>query len=320
MDIKISVIVPIYKVEAYLEECIESIIHQSYNNLEIILVDDGSPDRCPEICNEYALKDSRIVVIHKENGGLSDARNVGIQASSGDYLSFIDSDDWIRLDTYERLIEAVETTKADVICFGTYDVYRNITRDGICPNKSRVISGKEAFLLLLNGSEIGGYACFKLYKRNLFQNIRFPVGELFEDIAIMPDILLNSEIVALMNARFYYYRHREGSILNAAFSQRKIVHLQRAKNMMCLGRNLGREYEEAARHYYANSLLSIVSEIDESTPEMRKQYKESFKKYKSELVPYSKYLEGRNKIKHILIKLHLYRPVKTIYKTIMIQK
>ena len=110
----VSIIVPIYKVESYLRRCLDSVVSQTYTNLEIILVDDGSPDGCPQICDEYASKDSRIIVIHKENGGLSDARNVGLDICKGEYISFVDSDDWINNHYIEKLLSAAETVKADI--------------------------------------------------------------------------------------------------------------------------------------------------------------------------------------------------------------
>ena len=108
----ISVIIPIYNVEAYLDECIASVIAQTYSNLEIILVDDGSPDNCPQMCDEWAAKDSRIRVIHKENGGLSDARNAGIDIATGEYIAFVDSDDWIVPEMYEKMLAALKTENA----------------------------------------------------------------------------------------------------------------------------------------------------------------------------------------------------------------
>ena len=110
----ISVIVPIYNVEKYVNKCVGSIVNQTYTNLEIILVDDGSPDRCPEICDEWAKKDSRIKVIHKKNGGLSDARNAGMKIASGDYIAFVDSDDWIAPEMYERLLMAIKNDNSDI--------------------------------------------------------------------------------------------------------------------------------------------------------------------------------------------------------------
>ena len=125
MDSLISVIVPIYNVEKYLERCVESIINQTYKNLEIILVDDGSPDNCPQMCDDYAKKDSRIKVVHKKNGGLSDARNAGMKVATGEYVSFIDSDDYISLDFYETLLETIVDNDSDIVECSVVKFYEN---------------------------------------------------------------------------------------------------------------------------------------------------------------------------------------------------
>ena len=125
----ISVIVPIYNVEKYLDRCVDSIINQTYKNLEIILVDDGSPDNCPQMCDDYAKKDSRIKVVHKENGGLSDARNVGMEVATGEYVSFIDSDDYISLDFYETLLETIVDNDSDIVECGVVKFYEDNSFD-----------------------------------------------------------------------------------------------------------------------------------------------------------------------------------------------
>ena len=119
----ISVIVPVYKVEAFLPKCVNSILNQTYKNLEILLVDDGSPDGSGALCDAYARQDSRVRVIHKKNGGLSDARNAGIEAAAGDYLAFVDSDDWLEPDTYEVMLSAAERHHTQLVCAGRYDEY-----------------------------------------------------------------------------------------------------------------------------------------------------------------------------------------------------
>ncbi len=121
----ISVIIPVFKVEKYLEKCIKSIVNQTIENLEIILVDDGSPDQCPKICDYWASKDSRIKVVHKKNGGLSDARNAGLDIAKGEYISFIDSDDWVALDMYEIMLKAMKEENADICACGIMGCYQN---------------------------------------------------------------------------------------------------------------------------------------------------------------------------------------------------
>ena len=168
----ISVIVPVYKVEKYLEKCIESVLKQTYTNLQIILVDDGSPDNCGKICDEYAKKDSRIEVIHKINGGLSDARNVGINRANGRYIGFVDSDDYIKEDMYEKLINLIKEYDADISICNLYDVIdgkeyvRN--KDNGIHEYSRIDILKEILL----DKNIQSYAWNKLYKKELFDEIK----------------------------------------------------------------------------------------------------------------------------------------------------
>ena len=165
----VSVIIPVYKTEQYLDRCIESVVNQTYKNLEIILVDDGSPDNCPKMCDEWAKKDSRIKVIHKKNGGLSDARNVGIDCATGEYLSFIDSDDFISNQMYKKMLNSIENFNADLAVCGIETFYDGQTPDVMVDKEDEVISNKEAFLRL-NNKEYNTYlviACNKLYKNYL---------------------------------------------------------------------------------------------------------------------------------------------------------
>lgn len=215
----VSVIVPIYKVEKYLPQCVESIQKQTYREIEIILVDDGSPDRCPEMCDEFAKKDSRIKVIHKENGGLSDARNYGIDAASGDYLVFIDSDDyWDSNTALEKCIKVCTTLDADVTIFGFKKYYQDTGECEII--HMNVPNGDCTRLLpieqLLKNNVFTTSACNKLIKASFFNDsprIRFVKGQLSEDIEYCSQILLSAKKFAVFPENFYVYRQgRKGSI------------------------------------------------------------------------------------------------------------
>ena len=177
----ISVIVPIYKVEKYLHKCIDSILAQTYTNLEIILVDDGSPDNCGKICDEYAAKDSRIKVIHQPNGGLSAARNAGLDIATGDYIGFVDSDDYIAPDMYEKLYNALVKNDADMaIC--DYQRFGNELPYDEMSLTTEVITGLQAMEkqnTVINCSFVVAWS--KLYKSFIFSNVRFPVGKINED-------------------------------------------------------------------------------------------------------------------------------------------
>lgn len=198
----ISVIVPIYKVEPYLRRCVDSILSQTYTNLEIILVDDGSPDNCPAICDEYAKADKRVRVIHKKNGGVSDARNIGISAASGEYLMFVDSDDWLELDYIQSMSNSV--LGFDWAISGITYQYNN---------SEKVVNAYNASLDQLVKKSILGYACNKIYSVKLFSNLYF-------DNFIREDSLLNlkvytiSQRYSLCDNNGYNYFQRDGSILH----------------------------------------------------------------------------------------------------------
>lgn len=214
----ISVIVPVYNVESYLERCILSIVNQHYEHLEIILVDDGSKDGCPIICDKWADKDKRIKVIHKKNGGLSDARNVGIEAATGDYLLFVDSDDYIELTMCDRLLTAIENTEADIaVCnlFWDYPKHKKVDKlqqmDGDVVPKTRIL--EEYFL---RSSVAMVVAWNKLYRRKLFfttENIRYPVGRLHEDEFTSYRLLYTADKTVFIDAPLYHYVQRDNSIM-----------------------------------------------------------------------------------------------------------
>lgn len=207
----ISVIVPVYKIEQYLPQCIESILNQSYQDIEIILVDDGSPDDCGKICDKYAQKDKRIRVFHKKNGGLSDARNFGIVKAKGDYLGFVDGDDWIELDMYETLLNLIEDNNAELVNGGVYYEYSN--RSVIVPIIDRSFNNTIELSKSLIKGEINNGVWNKLYRKSCFSNLEFPKGHVFEDVDIMYQLFLKVTSVVSTSKPLYHYRQkRKGSI------------------------------------------------------------------------------------------------------------
>lgn len=208
----ISVIIPIYKVEKYLDRCIQSVIGQTYSNLEIILVDDGSPDRCPKMCDEWAQKDSRICAFHKPNGGLSDARNFGAVRSKGEYITFIDSDDYVAQNYVEYLYNLLIQAGADISCCNLRYVYNsNIDFDDQPEEQVEVISGRDACYKMYDKLQLI-VAVVKLYKRKLILETLFPVGRLHEDEAVNYKLLYACSKVAIGNQAFYAYYQHTGSI------------------------------------------------------------------------------------------------------------
>lgn len=211
----ISVIVPIYKVEPYLRRCVDSIVNQTYTNLEIILVDDGSPDGCPAICDEYAAKDSRIVVIHKENGGLSDARNAGLDICKGEYISFVDSDDWVADCFIEVHFKSILDTNAEIsICnyIRTSSSYSATIKANEVNKK--VLSPTEAVKKLWSEEETTFVTAWgKIYKSNLWKEIRFPKGLIHEDEYTSYKLLYKAKKTVFINIPLYCYYQRPDSIM-----------------------------------------------------------------------------------------------------------
>ncbi len=207
----ISVIVPVYNVELYLSQCIESIINQTYKDIEIILIDDGSPDNCGRICDEYAKKDSRVRVFHKENGGLSNARNYGIEKASGEYIGFVDSDDWLEPEMYETLINVAKENRADIVNCGFYYEFlkRTVIRENIEKKFDNTIDLCKA---LLNNEIVTG-VWNKLFHRSCFADIKFPDGHVSEDTATIYKFFLKTGNVISISTPLYHYRiSREGNI------------------------------------------------------------------------------------------------------------
>lgn len=213
MKNKISVIVPVYNVEKYLKKCIESVMNQTYKNLEIILVDDGSTDMSSHICEEYKAMDGRVVVVHQENGGLAAARNTGLQVMSGDLVAFVDSDDWIEPDTYERMLEVKTNTGATVVCCeGIHTDGENLyERCFHCKPTGTVLDGCEVVREILLDT-IGSQVVKGLYERKCWESIRFPVGMLYEDIPVTFRAFTYADKVAFLNEPFYKYRINPMSI------------------------------------------------------------------------------------------------------------
>nr|WP_288723693.1 glycosyltransferase [uncultured Sellimonas sp.] len=210
---KISVIIPVYKVENFLNQCVDSILKQTYSNLEIILVDDGSPDNCPEICDAYAVADKRVKVIHKTNGGLASSRNAGLDAVTGDLISFIDSDDWIDLNTYEKMLEMKKKAGASIVCCeGIHTDGDNLYENCLhCKPTGTILSGREVTREILL-DKIGSQVVKGLYDRKCWEGIRFPIGRLYEDIPVTFRAFERAEKVAYINEPFYKYRINMKSI------------------------------------------------------------------------------------------------------------
>lgn len=224
---KLSIVVPIYNMEKYLKKCVDSILAQTYANLEIILVDDGSTDSCGEICDEYAEKDGRIRVIHKENGGLSDARNAGIEAATGEYMGFVDSDDYIVRDMYMALHDALVRNSASIAVCGYEKIYPNKQAKKITVEEEFCASGKEILnKRLLNEWEFWVIACNKLYKRYLFDSVRYPKSKRNEDSFVVHELFFKADRIVCIKDICYCYIQTPGSIIRQDYSIKNLDDLE----------------------------------------------------------------------------------------------
>lgn len=222
--VSVSIVVPVYGVQQYIDKCVESILDQKFSDIEVILVDDESPDNCPAICDDYAKKDKRVKVIHKKNGGLSDARNAGLKAATGQYIAFIDGDDYVSPDYVQTLYNACVENRSDISCCGYYKVYgdRLEQKPKIMDHKN--FTNIEAIRDIFTAGTLCEVMTWnKLYRRNLFTNhdIRFPVGKIHEDNFTTYKLFYYAGRVSFINVPLYYYIQRSGSIMGKAFSSKR---------------------------------------------------------------------------------------------------
>ena len=275
----ISIIIPVYKVEKYLEKCIESVLKQTYTNLQVILVDDGSPDNCGKICDEYAKKDSRIEVIHKVNGGLSDARNVGIAKAKGKYIGFVDSDDYIKEDMYEILINLIKEYDADVSICNLYDViegkeYIRNKENGI-KEYNRIDILKEVLL----DKNIQSYAWNKLYKKELFNEIKYPIGKKYEDIGTTFYIFEKCNKVVVTSEPEYYYLKRADSLVNNVTESTVLDYTEIIIQRYLYTKENIKELKKYNNYYLAKTLITAHNDIEllgSISEKMQEKYKELY--------------------------------------------
>lgn len=278
----ISVIVPIYNVEKYLQECLDSIINQTYKNLEIILVDDGSTDNSGIICNEYAKKDNRIKVIHKKNGGLSSARNAGMdECSVGGYITFVDSDDWLELDTYELAYKTIVDFNADIVAYNFFVDFKNTSlfdenfqQYCICDNEivDKIYTNNYYSTVIWN----------KLYKKDLFKDIRFPLNCVFEYWYVYLPLLENCNKLVIVSDKMYHYRQRINSIVNSkVFDERYLNIIDYSKKRYQYIKENHPKLSDIAKEDVLRSYVTVAEKISFSTDAY--EYKNVLKKIQSKL-------------------------------------
>ena len=320
-DILVSVIVPVYKVEAYLGRCVDSILAQTHRNLEVILVDDGSPDRCGMICDEYAERDPRVCVIHKVNGGLSSARNAGIDVARGDWLEFVDSDDWIEPDAVENMLSLALEENAELVIGGRWDVRAKTgeKRPGLCPTKREVVSAEEAVSRIFRWDNCDSSACDKLFARRLFREARFPMGVVTEDVPIMYKIVLDAGTVVFLDKPIYNYFHREGSITYTAVSEKNFHFSRHTAEILPFIQKYHPKLEWEARYLRVRSLVYAVQSVDIASREDRKKFAQLCSTERKALRSHTGFILNcslfgtREKLTYLLLAYNLYRPLRRFF-------
>jgi len=320
-DILVSVIVPVYNVEEYLARCVNSILSQTYANLEVILVDDGAKDSSGRICDEFAEKDSRVRVIHKENGGLSSARNAGIDIAQGDWLEFVDSDDWLEPDAVENLLSLALEHQVELVVGGRWDVSAKTgnKKKGLCPLTWEVISGEEMVSRIFRWDNCDSSACDKLFHRRLFREVRFPYGVVCEDVPIMYKIVLDAGRAALLDKPIYNYFHRSGSITYTGISEKTFHFSQHTAVILPYIRENHPKLETEARYLRVRSLVHAVQSVDLASETDRKTFQTICKACRRDLRSYTWFfltnsLFGRReRITNLLLAFGLYRSLRPLF-------
>ena len=253
----ISVIVPVYKVELYLRRCVDSILAQTYPNIEVVLVDDGSPDRCGDICDEYAKEDQRVIAVHRQNGGLSAARNSGLEACHGEYIGFVDSDDYIHLEMYEQLYHDI-TAFQTRLAFCHTDVIRREKSDGKRYGTESEVRPNTYVMRRALEESIWWSACTKLYHKSLFEGIRFPEGKTNEDMPVTIRVFDRCDNIAINHNKLYYYYIREDSITTSRLNPRKFDIIDNASDVTEYLRDTHPEMVPAAQSILLSNALGLL--------------------------------------------------------------
>ena len=307
----LTVVIPVYNVERYLKRCIESVLAQEWKDYEIILVNDGSTDHSPQICDDYVKAYDFISVIHKENGGLSEARNTGISHAKGEYVYFPDSDDWIEPDTFIALAEALESQEFDIISFNRDFVKGE--EDAIVsePEVTQVFEGKDAFVQMLKHRYITGFANDKIYRKSLFvdNNILFPSRKYYEDLGTNYKLFLSAKKVYATNQKYYHYLIDNPDSITQSWNEKKFRDMfgfyKEVFYSDFVRSQLNQEELHISQLYYVNGLIHILASLYKS--KLDKEYIDITDEVKQELlknsVSLSQMKDQPNKLKYVLYRL-----------------
>ena len=279
---KLSIVIPVYNVENTLDRCVESVLHQGIGDFEVILVDDGSRDRSAAICDEWQAKDAHILVIHQENRGLSAARNAGISRATGELITFVDSDDFLKEGTYSGIIALAE--RYDIVEYPVCRFHQSSSQQ-IISFSDKVYTDPKRYWLDAKGYS-HTYACNKLYKRSLFDNIRFPEGQVFEDAATLPRLLQTARNICTVNQGLYYYTLNEKGITATANGKE-------LKNLLDSHIHTMRQWNDTLYYMHVLNIQMDVCELSGEAPTL------PFMR----INPLAKRLPARLRVKALLLDL-----------------
>ena len=316
----LTVVIPVYNVEKYLKRCIDSILVQEWKNYNILLVDDGSTDNSPQICEDYAKAYDIISVIHKENGGLSEARNTGISNAEGEYVYFLDSDDWIEPNTFSDLAEVIESDQYDIISFNPefvkseHDIIKSDSK------RTKRLTGKETLIDMFSYGFITGFATDKIYRKALFtkNTIQFPVGKYYEDLGTNYKLFLAAKKVYATNQKYYHYLIDNPDSITQSWNEQKFSDMFGFYKDIFYSdfvrSQLNKEELQISQRYYVNGLIHILaslykSKLDKNYGEITSEVKQELEKNK---MTCSEVKSIPNRIKYLLYRLHLLKLAFTI--------
>ena len=320
MRTKLSVVVPVYNVENYLKKCIDSILSQTFKDFELILVDDGSTDNSGHICDEYDYQYEKVKVIHKENGGLSSARNAGIEIASGEYISFIDSDDYIDSNMFLNMIEALQNTNKDIAACGrVVDLWGEKEKIEFSLKKEKIYSHDQAIEEVLLLREIDVSACDKIYRKSLFDNIRYPEGKISEDAAIIFQLLDISNGIVHIGTPFYHYIYRKNSISKAKYDRRQYDSFINCINTEDFISKSYPQFKKQCKVYNTQVCGALLQSVL-SDSEIKNQYKSDYNEFKNKFNEgywrflFTKGISMKKKIKLTFVYLNFYHLFLTLTK------
>lgn len=285
MNPLITVIVPVYNVERYLKRSVDCLLSQKYDNIEIFLVDDGSTDNCGRICDEFATKDSRIKVIHKANGGQSSARNMALDRMNGEYVTFIDSDDYVDEDYIQYLYDLLTDNNADISMSEHYyvDESDKIIGDSVSKTELQVFTGTEATIYQCYQKRVDNFVWGKLYKSSLFSDVRFPEGKIYEELGTNYKLYLKCDHIVKGNGSHYYYVQRSGSTMHFEYDHKKMDRIDMSLKLLEDISGISPELKKAGECRLFISAVQVLREIP-----LSEEYKEDYNEIEKIIKQYRK--------------------------------